>query len=385
VSALLPVDVAAGTVLGAGRPVRLPRAAGTPADALEAALLPALARVPCLVSFSGGRDSSTVLAVATRAARRSGLPDPVPATIRAPSAPSSHEERWQELVVGHLRLRDWHRIEVGDELDLVGPVARRVLLRHGLLWPFNAHFHVPMLDAARGGALLTGIGGDELFGGTTRPRTLAVLMGRARPRRADLRPIVRDLAPRAARRAWLRRRGAPLPWLTDAGRRAVAAALAADAAAEPLGLRRRARHLRSQRYLSVGLGALDRLAADAGCELRHPLFDPSVWSAVVAGAPPQGYRSRSVAMEQLFGALLPAGLVARRDKASFDEVFMRAPARAFAATWDGAGVPERLVDAEALRRHWLGAARSGQSFTLLQAAWLASSGERVEQPVGALG
>jgi asparagine synthetase B (glutamine-hydrolysing) len=339
VSALSPVEIAAGTVLGAGRPVALPAAAARPMEALESALLPALAAAPCLISFSGGRDLSAVLAVAARAARRSGLPDPVPATIRVPSAPRSHEARWQELVVRRLRLGDWYRVQVGDELDLVGPVAQRVLTKHGLLWPFNAHFHAPLLDAARGGALVTGIGGDELFGAATRSRALALLMGRTRPRRSDARPLARDLAPRPLRRACLRRSGASLPWLTEHGRRAVARAMAAQAAAEPLTLRRRMRHVRSLRYLEVGVHAMRRLAADAGCALHNPLLELPVWSAVAAAAPAQGYPSRAAAMEELFGRLLPAGLAARTEKACFDEVFMRSPARAFARTWDGSGAP----------------------------------------------
>ena len=126
------------------------------------------------------------------------------------------------------------------------------------------------------------------------------------------------------------------------------------------------------------------LAADAGCEIRHPLLEPSVWSAIADAAPRHGYESRSKALEELFGRLLPTALTARLDKACFDEVFMRSPARAFARGWDGTGAPETLVDAEALRRHWLGAAPSAQSFTLLQATWLASSREGVEQPVGPL-
>ena len=38
-----------------------------------------------------------------------------------------------------------------DELDSVGPVAQAVLRRHGPLWPFNAHFHMPLLERASGG------------------------------------------------------------------------------------------------------------------------------------------------------------------------------------------------------------------------------------------
>ena len=51
-----------------------------------------------------------------------------------------------------------------------------------------------------------------------------------------------------------------------------------------------------------------------------------------------------------------------------------------------AGVPDDVVDADALRAHWRGPSTPDpHSLTLLQAAWLASAGDRVEQPVGRLG
>ncbi|HET8757872.1 MAG TPA: asparagine synthase-related protein, partial [Solirubrobacteraceae bacterium] len=200
---LTPLELALGVVIGTDPPAeRTPAAPRDPLSALEAAVLPALRRPPCLVSFSGGRDSSAVLAVAARVARREGLADPVPVTIRALGAPAADEARWQELVVAHLGLDDWSRLTFADELDVVGPVAAGVLRRHGLLWPFNAHFHVPMLDAARGGALLTGIGGDELFGAATSPRAAAVLGARVRPVARDVRRVALYLAPRFARRRW---------------------------------------------------------------------------------------------------------------------------------------------------------------------------------------
>ncbi|HKH18661.1 MAG TPA: asparagine synthase-related protein [Solirubrobacteraceae bacterium] len=388
VRGLSPLELAVGTVLGRASVRPLPPAGAPPLAALEAELLPALTRAPCVVSFSGGRDSSAVLAVAARVARRNGLPDPVPVTIRVPSAPKADEARWQERVIRHLGLDDWQRLEFTDELDLVGPVARAMLERHGLLWPFNAHFHVPMLEAARGGSLLTGIGGDELFRGVSRLRSMTVLTGRARPTWGDARGLLRDLAPAVVRRMWMRRRdhdGDPLPWLTAQGRRCASAAFAAQAADEPLGLRRRVRRVRAMRYLDVGTGALRLLAADAGCAVAHPLLAPRLWSAIADVAPLQGFRSRSAAMDALFGDLLPQELLARTGKAGFNDVFMREPARAFARGWDGSGVPAELVDAAALRRHWADAAPLAQSFTLLQAAWLASSGERLEQPVGAGG
>src|SRR5215212_1324990 len=80
------LEIAAGRMFGehggAAGIARLDDRRLTPLEALEEAVLPALTQPPCLVSFSGGRDSSSVLAAATRAARREGLPAPVPVTLR---------------------------------------------------------------------------------------------------------------------------------------------------------------------------------------------------------------------------------------------------------------------------------------------------------------
>ena len=64
-----------------------------PLDAIEDVIRPALLRPPCLVSFSGGRDSSAILATATAIARRDGLALPIPATYRFPEAPHTQEAR----------------------------------------------------------------------------------------------------------------------------------------------------------------------------------------------------------------------------------------------------------------------------------------------------
>jgi hypothetical protein len=131
VRTLTPLEIAVGFVLAPGEPVPLAAGSVEPLAALEAAILPSLVRAPCLVSFSGGRDSSVVLAAATRVARRHGLDDPVPATIRAPAAPHADEAAWQERVVRHLGIDDWLRSDFGDELDAVGTIARAALRRHG--------------------------------------------------------------------------------------------------------------------------------------------------------------------------------------------------------------------------------------------------------------
>jgi asparagine synthase (glutamine-hydrolysing) len=310
VRTLAPLDVAVGFVLAAGEPVPLPAGSPPPLAALEAAILPSLLRPPCLVSFSGGRDSSAVLAVATLVARRYDLDDPIPATIRAPSAPDADETAWQEQVVRHLGIHDWLRLELDDELDAVGPIARRGLQRHGLMWPFNAHFHVPLLEAAHGGSLLTGVGGDELFAAASSPRAVAVLEGRMRPTARDLRRIALYAAPRPLRRAWHRRRELPLPWLSAAGHKAAARAVAALEADEPRRLGSRLAWLRGATALSHGTASLAALAGDAGTAISHPLLDGHA-GAVRRPAARAG--SRAIRQGQLRRALLrPPQPCARR-------------------------------------------------------------------------
>src|SRR5262245_65085870 len=96
---LAPLEIATGLVLGVEprREVVAPRldAAEPPLPAFERAVLPALRRGPCLVSFSGGRDSSAVLAVATGIARREGLPLPVPVKNVFPGPATTLEPGWQ--------------------------------------------------------------------------------------------------------------------------------------------------------------------------------------------------------------------------------------------------------------------------------------------------
>ena len=103
---LTPLEIAAGAPLPdrmRGRPAatRL-----TPAEALGAAVLAAVRRTPCVVSFSGGRDSSLVLSAAVAAARREGLRLPVPLTVRVRGDADAEERGWQELVVRRLGIEE---------------------------------------------------------------------------------------------------------------------------------------------------------------------------------------------------------------------------------------------------------------------------------------
>jgi hypothetical protein len=371
---LEPLEVATGLVVGIAPELELIADSNTgepPLRAVERAVLPALRRAPCLVSFSGGRDSSVVLAVATTVARREGLPLPIPATNRFPNASATDESDWQERVVSHLGLDEWIRLEHEDELDCVGPFATSVLKRHGLLWPFNAFFHVPLLQLASGGSLLTGVGGDEFLSPSSWARALGVLQGRQRPKPLDVFRIALALAPPAFRRRVIRRR---LPvrytWLRPNARRSFANAWAAQAAADPLEWAAHYAWVRRLRYLQVGAASLSLLASDEDVSIVHPFLDAGFGAALANLPPGERQWTRGETMQALFGRLLPEATLARRFKTVFDEPFWNEPSRSFASGWNGDGVDLEIVDPEALAVEWAQPEPDPRSFLLLQAVWL---------------
>lgn len=385
--ALTALDIASGVLLPTARSkperasrVRRARAPVSPRDALERAILPALLDPPCLVSFSGGRDSAAVLAVASALASREGLPAPIPATIVFPSFTDADETGWQELLVHHLGLSEWIRIELEDELDLIGPYAQRALAAHGLRWPPNTHFHLPLLEAAPGGSLLTGVGGDELYIAARRLRAAMVLSRSVSPRPRDVLSLGLAFAPHAVRRLVIARRGTvDAPWLTPAARKLVRSLLVGEAADEPVRVEERLPWWRRRRYLEVGARSMDLLADLTGTRIVHPLLSPDFWSAVATAAAPVGFTGRTDGVRRLFGDLLPPAIVDRSSKARFDKVFWTKRSRAFVREWDGSGVPGELVDKHELAQHWSEPSPSLPSGILLQAAWLGSRANSIEQ------
>ena len=370
---LSPLELASGLVFGSeSRPAQAPdHVQGDPVDALGDAVLPALARGPCFVSFSGGRDSSAVLATATTVARREGLPPPVPVTNVFPEAARSSEAEWQELVVEHLGLSDWLRLELRDELDCVGPLARGILERHGLLWPFNAHFHAPLLEVARGGTLLTGVGGDELLGTSHWARAAAVLGGGTRPRLRDVARVGIAVAPRSVRSAVLRKRypaDARLPWLTDRANGELRRRSADDLASEPLRWTDRWRWWFERRETEIGLRSLELIAQDYGARIEHPLTDAAFVSSVGRLAARHRLHDRTSVLLGAFSSILPASVLERASKAAFGSVFFGPASRALAEV--AAGELECLepIESVALREEWAGQSPDAHSFLLLQAA-----------------
>lgn len=347
-------------------------AGGAPARALQQALLPALRRAPCVVAFSGGRDSSLVLAVAAVAARREGLPAPVPVTLRFPRAAESEESRWQELVVGHLGLDDWVKIELAEELDFVGPVAGPLLQRHGPLFPPNAHLLAPIAERAPGGSVVSGLGGDELLGLWQRRRLADVAARRAAPSWRDAGRLAGAWAPERVRATVLRRRRhvfERLPWLRPHAQSRLDAVTLTARGRAPIRWDGHVAAVGRDRTLRLSAECLRRIAADHGVVFHVPLLAPAFLAALAAAGGWRGFGGRTATMRALFDGLLPAELLARSDKATFGEVFFADATRRFATTWSGRGLDDSLVDPETLPAVWSGG-WDYRSALLLQSAWL---------------
>jgi asparagine synthase (glutamine-hydrolysing) len=333
----------------------------------------ALARGPCLVAFSGGRDSSALLAVAVGLARREGWSLPIPLTLRFASA-ATDEADWQERVLRHLGLDDWVRLDCGAELDMVGPIAAEGLRRHGLLYPANAHLIMPMARAAAGGSILTGLGGDDVFGNWPSEDIASVLAGRRLPRARDLRRCLRLGAPRWLEAEIVRRRE-PLmvPWIVNEQRRRIALAVALEFASAPRTWAARMRWLAGWRLWRETMRSLATLASDAGATVSSPFLEPPFLEALAGAGGRWGWGSRTATMRGLFGDLLPDAVISRRSKAEFSAAQFTVHTKRFADEWSGeAGAAGELVDPDALRSAWRSEQPHFRSAMALQACWLAA-------------
>jgi hypothetical protein len=374
------VELASGLVYGPERavPALRPVPSGPgPRQAIEVVLLRALHRPPCVIGFSGGRDSSGLLALACDLARRHRLDGPVAATNVFAGDVAADETAWQELVVAHAGPLEWERLRFTDELDVVGPYATPLLRRFGVAFPFNGHFGMAAVALARGGTYVTGVGGDELFEHNDISRLARILTGHARPNRHDLRVAVGTCGPHRLRVRHYRDALPPEPWL----RPEVAAALRTDVARVLAGghlwfcdqVRDDVWRDRSRRALESTLAAF---AATEGVAVVHPYQDPAVLAAVADARGRSGWADRGAAMTEIFGPVLPAAVATRRTKATFDTVFFHAHSRAFAARWSGGGIDDGIVDVEALRRAWAEPSVDPRTLSLLQQAWCHDHGER---------
>jgi hypothetical protein len=345
---------------------------GDPASALEAALLPALGHGPCCVAFSGGRDSSVLLAAATRAARRERLPDPIALTMRWGMIEESAESEWQEEIVRHLGLADWQIVEPDADMDLLGAVASSTIREHGLLWPPAAHGILPLLRVAAGGTLVSGDGGDQIFAGWRRAPLGDLYSGRRRPSWRDVPRSALAAGPVRVRAAVEARRAVlPAPWLSDEAMRVWRAhhgrALGEEPATWPAFLR----WTRRERATVLMLETWNRLAAGVGADFSTPFWDPVFMRSLGLWGGRFGRGLRTPLMRALFSHLLPDAALRRASKARFTRVYFGASTRAFAESWSGPVPLGGVVDRDALRAAWLADFPPTTSAPLLQAAWRA--------------
>ena len=265
-------------------------------------------------------------------------------------------------MVDALDLPEWVQLQADDELDLVGPVAQRVLRRYGVVHPVNAHLHLPILELAGGGSLLTGAGGDQILSGQRRTGT------RSPVRRA------RAALPSRLQTALRQRRGrAPLPWLHAAVARRMVAAQLREAAAEPRRLDRRSSWQAGRRDLRMSLSTLAAMARDNDVLILHPLADDGFVAALGRSAlGKQSAMTRPELLGAIAGKAIPALAYAPRPKAKFLEVFFRSPTRELVTSWAGGGTDPALVDAAALERLWASWPPPPATAGLVQQVWLSS-------------
>lgn len=343
-----------------------------PLEAIRASVRLALLRRPCVVAFSGGRDSSALLAVAADVAKREGLEPPVPVSLRFPHAPFANEEQWQELVIGHLGLADWVRLEYGDELDYVGPWAKRALAEHGLLWPANWYVHMPSLEFAGEGSLIDGVDGDSIFD-WGHLQAVQWIRQRTRPSRRALANAKDMLRSTRQRRTRFLNSGFDLPWLTPDAMAEATRLQADDVASEPIWYDSRAAWYLGSRHARM-LEWTTRLLADrTGTLLVRPFLDPlflASWAKLNGKA---GFAGRTAAMRRLFGDLLPTAVIERSGKGMYWH-YWGDHSRALAADWAGEGVDPLYVNHQALRRAWESKdypTPDHRTALLLQSVWLA--------------
>jgi asparagine synthase (glutamine-hydrolysing) len=351
----------------------------TPRRLLEDIARDALQRQPCIISFSGGRDSSAVLAVAVHVARREGLALPVAFTQRYPDAPTTQESQWQERVIGHLGLDDWERVELHADFDAVGSLAQPLMRRFGVTLG-QLQMTTVLFGRARGGSYLDGEGGDEVFGfrrATTIKRTLTRPQSLGRPKTYPW--LWFHLVPHDARlRNWRRYYGERLEakaWLRPEPLKEVLEGVAQEFAAEPLDARESLwGHLFKRRVACFRRNRQLIASADYGVSYVQPLLEPAFVAAWARQIGRLGVPDRTSAMRMLFSDLLPDDVLSRSTKAIFNTVFLGEATKHFAESWGGGGVDSSLVDPDALRKIWLSDWPSNLTSGLLQSAWLSENG-----------
>jgi asparagine synthetase B (glutamine-hydrolysing) len=377
--ALDPLEVYSG-LIGGRRHTPLPPdpdppLSGTPREVLEALLVEPLSNPPCHVAFSGGRDSSAMLAAATHVARTHGLDDPIPLSARLEKHPRTWETEWQELVIGHLGLHEWSRLPITDQLDALGPEASGALRRHGMYWPSQGHSMLVFSRHAGRGSMLTGGGGDEVFTNWSQQRIPLRRLAKLRPRRRAFKWMAFTRLPQKTQAAYfLNRSPVSTPWLRPEADREVQRRRRERALTMTKDWNEVLEGLIHSRYLELLRPVLDTFAADYGVRLLEPFYDPRFIRAMGRAAPRTGYLSRTHALEAHFSDLLPPEILRRSTKAVFSEVAWGPHARAFVSQWDGEGLDDTIVDLAKLREEWAKERPNARSLGCLHQAYLAAQG-----------
>jgi asparagine synthase (glutamine-hydrolysing) len=326
------------------------------------------------VSFSGGRESAWLLAAATAAARSQGHADPIPATLRYAGSSARSDALHQEEIVSYLQLGDWVRVEITDELEMLGPYARRAIADAGLLFPATAYAMLPLLDRARGGWLVAGGALADFFTYWRWARLSEVLAGRRRPRRRDLRDLASAARPRRSREARLLARvGDAPPWLSPEAAQQMNRLLASAAAAAPLRFAAAVRRQRTHRCHTGMRRSFEALASVAGARFAMPFRDDRFIAALAAAGGRRGFGDRSSSLLRVAGHLLPPELLRRSDGVNSRQAFFGDASRRFAEEWTGDGVANELVNPEVLRALWSAGSFPWTSTMLFQLAFRAQS------------
>jgi hypothetical protein len=371
------LDVALGCPLGTEPSPPTPaRVNPDPVAALRDELRLALLRPPCIVAFSGGRDSSLLLAAAADLAAREGLEPPVALTLRYPDDPIAEESGWQDLVIGHLRAKglrtEWIRRDITTELDILGPLAVPVIRAHGgPTFPAALGNTILLATYAAGGCLVTGNLGDEVVGEHRMGVLRAVVRRRARGMsRDDWRLAIASVGPRSTGR--LSRDTYDAPWLRPGPRRR-AVREARLQGRQPLWWHHSVRRVLASRAVAISGRTRALISADRDCRLIEPLGAADFVASYAAFGGRWGGVTRTGGIRMLADGLLPESIIRRWHKAWFNASRFGSISRAFARSWDGRGVDHDMIDAERLRGAWLAEVPPATTGMLLQQAYLASA------------
>lgn len=375
---MTPTEIARGFVTGAEEPLVAATSSAPPREVLEGLLRDALTREPCGIAFSGGRDSSLLLAVATHVARRDGLPAPIPITRRFPSMPDTDETAWQESVIRHLGLREWHHVELDDELDILGPSAQQTLRRHGVVWTPFVNSAAPLYAGLEGGTLVDGEGGDDVLG-IDRHRigwTMNLLRYPRPLRLRRLKDAVWSLTPRRARHAHVLRvlGDEGWEWLRPTPRADAFDAVAAESCRAPLSFAASVRAVPTRRDIALALHNRRLHAKECGVTASSPLLDSEFVHSIARLGGVLGPGGRTAVMGRIAGDLLPASTIGRLGKVYFNTPYIGRHTIDFARDWDGSGVDPELVDIGRLVDIWRSGTIPPVTSALLQQAWLARAG-----------